>query len=374
MTEYTPITLTNGLNDVTYMNDGRITEVKWDIPIYFLRGNTYENIGTINDIRGRKNFNGITDANSILIGTVDELRTGRLFIRISEEEKIAPSKLRGGKSRKSKRSKKSSNKKRKQRKTKRRRTKKNKIRPIIYGGASVKQYGIATALRSLIFTYFPHNKGFETINLSDPASLDKYGLTNTYTTVMDLLNQIVHNDDGRSTLPREKNFGDFLKYSQDLDSILSVIISDIKNYLREQFKLNKINSNSNAIILNLITNIENDLPKEAKKEELPASASAAAQGVVPGRTRISVTSIFSKVSPDDRQSKYPLMCQYLRIEFPSNTNRASSIAFNFFENTPMSKEDLAEILDLFKQYIKFGYIGPEYDGEIKKLQEEVDKK
>ena len=121
MGEYIPITLTNGLMDVTYMNDGRITEVKWDIPIYFLRGNTYENIGTINDIRGRKNFNGITDANSILIGTVDQLRTGRLFIRISEEEKRTPSKLRGGKSRKSKRSKKSSNKKRKQRKTKRRR-------------------------------------------------------------------------------------------------------------------------------------------------------------------------------------------------------------------------------------------------------------
>jgi hypothetical protein len=309
---------------------------------------------------------------------VDELRTGRLFIKNSEEEKRTPSKLRGGKSRKSKRYKKSSNKKRKQRKTKRRRTKKNKIRPIIYGGASVKQYGIATALRSLIFTYFPHNKGFETINLSDPASLDKYGLTNTYTTVMDLLNQIVHNDDGRSTLPREKNFGDFLKYSQDLDNILSVIISDIKNYLREQFKLNKINSNSNAIILNLITNIENDLPKEAKKEELAeplkTNVVASAQGVVPGRKRISVTSIFSKVSPDDRQSKYPLMCQYLRIEFPSNTNRASSIAFNFFENTPMSKEDLAEILDLFKQYIKYGYIGSEYDGEIKKLQEEVEKK
>ena len=33
----------------------------------------------------------------------------------------------------------------------------------------------------------------------------------------------------------------------------------------------------------------------------------------------------------------------------------------------MSKEDLAEILDLFKQYIKFGYIRPEYDGEIKKI-------
>jgi hypothetical protein len=280
-----------------------------------------------------------------------------------------------GTKRRRKNKRKSSNKKMKQRKSsnKRRRTKKNKILPIMYGGASIKQYGIASALRSLIFTYFPQ-RGFDIINLPEDDSLNKYGLTNKYTTVMDLLNQIVHNDDGRSTLPREKNFGDFLKYSQDLDSILTVIISDIKNYLREQIRLNKINSNSNAIILNLITNIENDLPKEAKKEELPASASASAQGVVPGRTRISVTSIFSKVSPDDRQSKYPLMCQYLRIEFPSNTNRASSIAFNFFENAPMSKEDLAEILDLFKQYIKFGYIGPEYDGEIKKLQEEVEKK
>jgi hypothetical protein len=44
---------------------------------------------------------------------------------------------------------KSSNKKMKQRKSsnKRRRTKKNKIRPVMYGGASIKQYGIATALR-----------------------------------------------------------------------------------------------------------------------------------------------------------------------------------------------------------------------------------
>ena len=121
MGEYIPITLTNGLNDVTYMNDGRITEVKWDIPIYLLRGNTYENIGTINDIRRRGTFNNyITNANSINIGTLDELRTGRLFIRNSEEEKRTPTKLRGGKTRRRK-SRKSSNKKRKQRKTKRRR-------------------------------------------------------------------------------------------------------------------------------------------------------------------------------------------------------------------------------------------------------------
>ena len=121
MTEYTPITLTNGLNDVTYMNDGRITEVKWDTPIYFLRGNTYENIGTINDIRGRKNFNGITNANSILIGSIDDFISGRLrgklFIKNSEEEKRTPSKLRGGKTirRKSRKQRKQ----RKQRKTKR---------------------------------------------------------------------------------------------------------------------------------------------------------------------------------------------------------------------------------------------------------------
>lgn len=211
-----------------------------------------------------------------------------------------------GTKRRRKNKRKSSNKKSKTRKSKRRKTKKNRIRPVIYGGASIKQYGIATALRSLIFTYFPQ-RSFEKIDLSDPRSLDKYELTNRYTTVMDLLNQIVHNDDGRSTLPREEKFGDFLKYSSVLDNVLSDIISDIKNYLREQFRLNKINSNDNAIILNSITNIENEFPKEAKKAELPVSASASAaavassaQGVVPGRKRISVASIFSKVSPDDR--------------------------------------------------------------------------
>ena len=269
---------------------------------------------------------------------------------------------------------KTSNKKRKSRKTKGRKTKKNRIRPIIYGGASIKQYGIATALRSLIFTYFPQ-RDFDTINLPKD-SLNKYGLTHKYTTVMDLLNQIVHNDDNKAILPREVKFGDFLIYSQDLDNILSDIILDIKNYLREQFKLNKINSNDNAIILNSITNIENEFPKEAKKAELPASAAVAssAQGVVPGRKRISVASIFSKVSPDDRQSKYPLMCEYLRNEFPTNTNKASGIVFNFFENSPMSKEDLEEILDLFKQTQEAGYIGSEYDSEIKHLQEEIDEK
>ena len=58
---------------------------------------------------------------------------------------------------------KTSNKKRKSRKQ--RKTKKNRIRPIIYGGASIKQYGVASALRSLIFTYFPQKK-FAIINLT----------------------------------------------------------------------------------------------------------------------------------------------------------------------------------------------------------------
>ena len=122
MGEYTPITLQRGINDVTYMdNNGRITNVDWKIPIYFLRGNNdYQNIGTIDDIRRRGTFNNyVTDANSINIGTLDELRTGRLFIRISEEKRT-PSKLRGGKTRRRK-PRKSSNKNRKQRKTKRRR-------------------------------------------------------------------------------------------------------------------------------------------------------------------------------------------------------------------------------------------------------------
>ena len=136
--------------------------------------------------------------------------------------------------------------------------------------------------------------------------------------------------------------------------------------------MNKINSNDNTIILNSITNIENEFPKEAKKAELPASAPP--QGVIPGKTRISVASIFSKVSPDDRQSKYPLMCKYLRNEFPTNTNKASGIVFNFFENSPMSEKDLKEILDLFKQSQEAKYIGSEYDNEIRELQEEIDKK
>ena len=57
---------------------------------------------------------------------------------------------------------------------------------------------------------------------------------------MDLLNQIVHNDDGRAALQREVKFGDFLIYSQDLDNVLSDIISEIKQYFYNPKISNKI--------------------------------------------------------------------------------------------------------------------------------------
>ena len=85
--EYIPITLEHGINSVTYNDDGRITEVQWDIPIYFLRGNVYQDIGTINKIRTRGTFNNfITDNNHRSIGTVDELRTYQFVIPKSLKE------------------------------------------------------------------------------------------------------------------------------------------------------------------------------------------------------------------------------------------------------------------------------------------------
>ena len=166
-----------------------------------------------------------------------------------------------------------SNKKRKQKKSKRRRTKKNKIRPVMYGGTSIKQYGIASALRSLIFTYFPQ-KSFDIINLPEDDSLNKYGLTNKYTTVMELLNQIVHNDDGRATLAREDKFGDFLEYSQDLDNLLSDIISDIKQYFYEPKVSNKISPKEIMEISGLINSIQDELVRTTglrSEKELPAN-------------------------------------------------------------------------------------------------------
>ena len=180
---------------------------------------------------------------------------------------------------------KTSNKKRKQRKsrkTKGRKTKKNRIRPIIYGGASIKQYGVASALRSLIFTYFPQ-RGFDIINLpkNEPEGsegYDKYGLTNKYTTVMDLLNQIVHNDDGRAILPREVKFGDFLTYSQDLDNILSDIISDIKQYFYNPRISNRISPKEINEISRLINSIQDELVRTtslSSEKELPANVAQA---------------------------------------------------------------------------------------------------
>jgi hypothetical protein len=175
----------------------------------------------------------------------------------------------------------------KRRRTKRRKTKKNKIRPIIYGGASVKQYGIASALRSLILTYFPQ-KRFTIINFSRPGSLDEYGLRNKYTTVMELLNQIVHNDDDRAVYPREVKFGDFLSYSQDLDNILSDIISEIKHYFYTEKVYIKFSPEEIAKVKRIINSIQDELGKnmgfsseKELPETIPKAEAVAAQEIKP---------------------------------------------------------------------------------------------
>ena len=181
---------------------------------------------------------------------------------------------------------KSSNKKRKQGKTrKQRKTKKNKITPVIYGGASIKQYGIASVLRSLILTYFPQ-KRFTIINFSSPGSLDEYGLRNKYTTVMELLNQIVHNDDDRAVYPREVKFGDFLTYSQDLDNLLSDIISEIKHYFYTEKVYIKFSPEEIAKVKRIINSIQDELGKNmgfSSEKELPEmiKAQAVAQEIKP---------------------------------------------------------------------------------------------
>lgn len=174
---------------------------------------------------------------------------------------------------------KTSNKKRKQGKTrKQRKTKKNRIRPVIYGGASIKQYGIASALRSLILTYFPQNR-FSIINLYIPEGYDKYGLTTKYTTVMELLNQIVHNDDDRAVYPREVKFGNFLIYSQDLDSLFIDIISDINQYFYDPKISGKISRKKRDEITYLINSIDRELEKNmgvGLEKELPKMIKAEA--------------------------------------------------------------------------------------------------
>ena len=196
---------------------------------------------------------------------------------------------------------KTSNKKRKSRKQ--RKTKKNRIRPIIYGGASIKQYGIASALRSLILTYFPQ-KRFTIINFSSPGSLDEYGLRNRYTTVMELLNQIVHNDDDRAVYPREVKFGDFLTYSQDLDNILSDIISEIIQYFYSEKVYSKFTPQERDKIKYLINSIDRELGKNMvvrTEEELPEMIKA------PEAQAIKPEAAPENIAPENIAPKNPML-------------------------------------------------------------------
>jgi hypothetical protein len=95
---------------------------------------------------------------------------------------------------------------------------------------------------------------------------------------MDLLNQIVHNDDGRATLPREVKFGDFLIYSQDLDNVLSDIISDIKKYFSQPKISNRISPKEINEISRLINSIQDELVRTmglSSEKELPANVAQA---------------------------------------------------------------------------------------------------
>ena len=188
------------------------------------------------------------------------------------------------------------NKKRKQGKT--RKTKKNRIRPIIYGGASIKQYGVASALRSLILTYFPQ-RNFEIIKLYNPEGYDKYGLTTKYTTVMELLNQIVHNDDDRAVYSREVKFGDFLIYSQDLDTLFIDIISDIKQYFYEPKISDKISRKKRDQIQYLIDSIDRELEKNmgVVEEGLPKMIKAEAQAIKQPANLVAANLAAVKVKP-----------------------------------------------------------------------------
>ena len=63
----------------------------------------------------------------------------------------------------------------------------------------------------------------------------KYNLNNNYAYVMDLLNQIVHNDDGNynkynTDYLSENKFNDFLTNSNLLNDILKDIINEIESF------------------------------------------------------------------------------------------------------------------------------------------------
>jgi hypothetical protein len=95
---------------------------------------------------------------------------------------------------------------------------------------------------------------------------------------MDLLNQIVHNDDGRAILPREVKFGHFLEYSQDLDNLLSDIISDIKQYFYQPKISNKISPKEIMEISGLINSIQDELVRTIglrSEKELQANVAPA---------------------------------------------------------------------------------------------------
>lgn len=112
---YAPVTLEHGLNYVTFMDDNRTKELPNTVTIYLLKDNNYIPIGTLSSIRRNPGTQEIINSSGEYIGTVDELASGKLFIKISDYDNS----LRGGKRRRRK-TQKRSNKKRKQRKTKRR--------------------------------------------------------------------------------------------------------------------------------------------------------------------------------------------------------------------------------------------------------------
>ena len=109
---YAPVTLEHGLNDVTFMDDNRTKELPNTVTIYLLKDNNYIPIGTLSSIRRNPGTQEITNSSGEYIGTIDELASGILFIKISDYDNS----LRGGKRRRRKTNKKTN----KKRKTKRR--------------------------------------------------------------------------------------------------------------------------------------------------------------------------------------------------------------------------------------------------------------
>jgi hypothetical protein len=221
---------------------------------------------------------------------------------------------------------------------------------------------------------------------------------------MDLLNKIVHNDDNRQkTGIREVKFGDYLTYSKDLDDVLTDIILDIKRYsigklnTREQEKFNEsidIIANELAgpmdfanekLFPSLTTAYPNpkkvlasatasDSTASDSAASLASDFSAAAKDTT-GRQKFSLGKLFKEAeSSDDRRVKYPLICDYLRSQFPDDKDKASNIAVRFYENDErISIDELKEMLDYVQESQKEKLIGHMYDDEIEKLEKEIEK-